>query len=464
MAKKNSGKVVQMLSPENYIRTKARTLPLYECWINPDWEEVKQASCIVSRKHSNGNISYCFYLVDLLCLGLKFTHFVFNEPISHYKDFLAQTKEDISLELVDYAVVHNVIHAGIEYAEDYEFKPCKDFTLITQYFLAEDNDDIEFMEIECGGDDGQPVYLHSSTMTTAHEKERIIAQLERTAGPDNYILVDEDEEYDDFYDDFDDQEDVYTQKTFEENREIFINLYNGLKDSDDPNDLIRLTKVTDALFLKITDNILVGQYYDELFDRLSIHVEAEEIVKELLGVKHETEINDELNELFMSVFMNLHRNLKKAREGLELFRREAEGIPAIAFLELLILQKESSDKFAETLRKYATIYPDYSLINLIWLNHIYASENVPDEIASKTFNLDTLFPGRDSLHFLEMFYYLMFISNVVTYEDNADQMEAFYQVLDEFDLPEEISKIVENSFSFARIEYLAEYFNIEIES
>ena len=464
MAKKNSGKVIQMLSPENYIRTKARTLPLYECWINTGWEKVNQASCIVSRQHSNGNVTYCFYLVDLLCLGVKYTHFVFNKPLSQYKDFLAQTEEDIPLELADYVLVHNVIHAGIEFAGEYEFKPQKDFTSITQYFLEEDNDDIEFMEIECGGEDGQPVYLHSSTMTTAHERDRIIAQLERTAGPDNYMLIDEDDIIDedvDSDDDFDDQEDNCTQNTFDENREIFINLYNGLKDSDDPHDLIRVTKVTNALFLEITDDVLVDQYYDELFDRLSTSVEAEEIPKELLGVKPEAEINDELNELFMSVFMNIHRNLKKARKGLGLLRRGAGGIPAVAFLELLILQKESSDKYAETLQKYAMAYPDYPLINLIWLNHIYASENVPEEIAKKTFNLDTLFPGRNSLHFLEMFYYLMFISNVVTYEDNADQMEAFYQVLDEFDLPEEISNIVEDSFSLSRIEYFAEYFNLE---
>jgi hypothetical protein len=47
MAKKNSGKVIQMLSPENYIRTKSRTLPIYECWINTDWEDVNLANCIV---------------------------------------------------------------------------------------------------------------------------------------------------------------------------------------------------------------------------------------------------------------------------------------------------------------------------------------------------------------------------------------------------------------------------------
>ncbi len=463
MAKKNSGKVIQMLSPENYIRTKARTLPLYECWINDDWEETKQVGCIISRKHNNGNISYCFYVVDLLCLGLKYTHFMFNESLSQYNDFIAESKEDVFFEPADYVLVHNIIHAGIEYAEEYEFKPHKDFTSLTQYFLEEDNDDIELMDIECGDEDGRPVYLYSSSTTTARENDRIIAQLERTAGPNNYSLINEDDiDEDDFEDDFDDQEDIYDENTFEENREIFINLFNGLKDSDDPNDLTRLTKVTDALFFELADEELVNQYYDELFDLLFIDVELEEISNEFLGVKPEIEINDELRKLFMSIIRDIYRNLKKARESLELFQKELAGIPAAAFLELLILQKERSNKYIETLKKYATAYPDYPLIILILLGHVYASGNVSDEVANNDFNLDTLFPGRDSLHYLEMFYYMMFISKLVVYERNASKMEAFYQVLDEFDLPEEVSQIVEDTFSLSRIEYFAEYFNLKI--
>ena len=465
MAKKNSGKVIQMLSPENYIRTKARTLPLYECWINPDWEETKQAGCIVSRKHSNGNISYCFYYVDLLCLGVKFTHYSFNEPLSRYNDFIAESKEEIALELVDYAIVHNVIHAGIEFAEEFEFKPNKDFTTVTKYFLEKDSDDTEFMEVECGGDDGQPVYLYSSSMTPAQEKDRIIAHLERIAGPDNYSLLDEEEEIEEdeeIDDDFDDQEDIYSQKSFEENKEIFINLFNGLKNSDAPNDLNRLMNVTNVLFLKITDNVVVDQYYDELFDQLSITVAKEEIPIEILGLKPEVELNEELYELFMSVFLDINRNLKKARINLEWFRKVSKGIPAVAFLELLLLQKENSDKFTETLQKYTNEYPDYSLITLIWLHHIYSLENVPEEFANKIFNKDTLFPGRNSIHFLEMFFYLIFIAKLVEYEKNANKMEAFYHVLAEFDLPEGISDVVEESFSISRIEFLTEYFNIEI--
>jgi hypothetical protein len=463
MAQKNSGKIIQMLSPENYIRAKGRSLPLFECRINPNWEEGKQASCIVSRKHSNGNITYCFYHIDLLCFGVKLTHYVFNESMSQYKDFLTKVEEDISLELVDYALVHNVIHAGLEYAEEYEFKPHKDFTKVTQYFLEEDNDDIELMEIECGGDDGQPVYLYSSTMTPTQEQNRIIAQLERTAGPDNYSLIDEDEEFDDDFDDgLDDLEEDYFQNTFEENKEIFIDLYIGLKNSDDPNDLDRLIEVTDSLFQKITDPVLVDQYYDELFDNHVIAVESEKLPCELWGTEPEVEIDGELKELLIDIIGAIYRNLKKAHKKFKEFQIKAGGMPVVAFLELLILQKENPDKYAEALRKYVRKYPDYSLITLMWLTNIYSSENVPEEVTNKVFNLDTLFPGRTSLHFLEMFYYLLFLSNVVAYEENADKMEAFYQLLDEFDLSEDLSKTIENLFSFSRIEYFAKYFNIEI--
>jgi len=68
---KNKGKVIQMLSPENYIRKKARMLPIYECWLNNDWEVSGAASIIIARRHTNENITFYLYLVDLYCLGVK---------------------------------------------------------------------------------------------------------------------------------------------------------------------------------------------------------------------------------------------------------------------------------------------------------------------------------------------------------------------------------------------------------
>ena len=57
MAKKKQTQQAQQLSPENYIRQKARNLPVFECMINEDWEVGKMASVSVARKHTNGNIT-----------------------------------------------------------------------------------------------------------------------------------------------------------------------------------------------------------------------------------------------------------------------------------------------------------------------------------------------------------------------------------------------------------------------
>ena len=57
MAQKNTGKVIQMLSPENYIRKKARSLPVYECLVNTDWKEQGVAHVMIARNHSNTNIT-----------------------------------------------------------------------------------------------------------------------------------------------------------------------------------------------------------------------------------------------------------------------------------------------------------------------------------------------------------------------------------------------------------------------
>jgi len=67
MANKNKEKVIQMLSPENYIRKKARSLPIYECWVNTNWEGSGMANIVIARSHTNGNITFCIYLVDLYC-------------------------------------------------------------------------------------------------------------------------------------------------------------------------------------------------------------------------------------------------------------------------------------------------------------------------------------------------------------------------------------------------------------
>lgn len=158
MAKKKKGKVIQMLSPENYIKQRARTLPIYECRINSDWEISKLANIFVARKHTNGNLTVGLYLVDLKCLGVKDAYYFFNISEVEYEELIEKSVGVVDLDHVPYPLVHNIIYAGVEFAEEYGFKPCKEYASVAKYILEEDTEDIELIDIDCG-ENGKPFYI-----------------------------------------------------------------------------------------------------------------------------------------------------------------------------------------------------------------------------------------------------------------------------------------------------------------
>lgn len=200
-----------MLSPENYIKQKARNLPVHECWVNEEWEEDGLANITVARSHTNGNFTVGMYLVDLKCLGVKDAQYYFNMSPLDYRDLMERQSESMEIEKVDYTLVHNIVFAGIEYADDYGFLPHKDFG-IAGFILEEDTEGIELMEIDCGGEDGNPLYVRGPLDSNTRAAQ-IIAQLEKTAGPGNFNVIDgrvgtewENKHFDDNYDMVPDEE------------------------------------------------------------------------------------------------------------------------------------------------------------------------------------------------------------------------------------------------------------------
>lgn len=192
--KKKAGTQQQQLSPSNYIRQKSRTLPIHECLVNADWEEHGMANLFITRKHTNGNYTVCTYLVDLKLLGVKDTIFFFNIDEEQYLELKEHYfREPTVVVNIDYVLAHNIIFAGVAFAEDFEFYPHKDFVATTQYFLEEDDDKIELEEIECGVE-GKPFYVNGPYDSQTRINQ-ILAQLERVAGPGNYDYVLNDGEY-----------------------------------------------------------------------------------------------------------------------------------------------------------------------------------------------------------------------------------------------------------------------------
>ncbi len=212
MAKKSKGKVIQMLTPENYIRQKARTLPVYQCLVNTDWVDSGLANIIVARKHTNGNVTAGMYLVDLHCLGIKDASYWFNISETQYNQILEHANGTMELGMVSYELAHNIIFAAREFAEEYGFKPHNDFS-VAQFILEEDTEEIELIDIECGID-GQPAYIRGPLDNDARVAQ-IIARLEKTAGPGNYIFMANEDDWATDVDEDENETDAFLTTTFQ---------------------------------------------------------------------------------------------------------------------------------------------------------------------------------------------------------------------------------------------------------
>ena len=173
------------LSPFNYIKTKARSLPWGKCYINDNWKLSGMATIMMSRmmagsdKHIVG-----IYLIDTFCLGLKNSGFRFSIDGDAYQELRDEyfALYDTESEEAHPILLQNIIYGAIEYAEDLGFQPHKSFDQ-TEYIL-DPADKIGYIDLEFGKD-GKPLYVQGP-----HDnKIAIIKKLNRVVGPDNYQFL-----------------------------------------------------------------------------------------------------------------------------------------------------------------------------------------------------------------------------------------------------------------------------------
>jgi len=227
---KKSTQKQSFLSPENYIRQKAQTLPIAECFITPKWQDCGECNVLVARQHTNGNYTIGIYLIDTYCLGVKNAGYRFN--ISEYEYTELKEGFDDNFEPTTYDEAHNIIYGALAYAEDLGFSPHKDFA-VAKYILEEDTDNIPLIEYRFGCN-GQPMLI----VNTRTELNRYLPTLKRAVGDDYTVLVreEEDEDYDDDdYDDDDYDDDDYGD---DESKQKIRNYLKNLSD-DEREDFLR---------------------------------------------------------------------------------------------------------------------------------------------------------------------------------------------------------------------------------
>lgn len=191
--------MAKQLSPKQYIQTKARSLPVYKCYVNKDWETAHMAQVLVMRRHVNGNITAGIYLIDLWCLGVKDTTYFFNLTQAEILERFGDGFDKMFSE-EEYGLVHNIVYAGHDFALDYGIKPHADFA-VTKFILEEDDDSIELVEIEVGDNDKPHLFVQQPGQFS-----EALAKLKKNAGEGNYFYTiageddrdeetDEDDEY-----------------------------------------------------------------------------------------------------------------------------------------------------------------------------------------------------------------------------------------------------------------------------
>ena len=180
--KKKSQNNQQFLSPEQYIKQRARSLSIGKCYMSKDIQDCGEGEFIVTRMHTNGKISFASYLVDIYCLGVKDSCY----HLRNDADDFYQMINKFPLTECGYDELHNWIYGAVAFAQEAGIEPDRSFKL-TQYMLEEDTDDIPLIEYEFGKDGKYFLVCDSVT-----EANRYLPILKEHLGDDfDYIIKDE---------------------------------------------------------------------------------------------------------------------------------------------------------------------------------------------------------------------------------------------------------------------------------
>lgn len=411
------------LSPEKYLRTKSRQLPVKECLINSDWEETRMANVTVSRQHSNGNITFCIYLVDLLCMGVKDSDYHFNISSFEYEDFKDNLTNGMPISHIDYTLAHNIIFAGFEFALDMDIQSCKIFSQTTQYFLDEDNDEVELVEIECG-ENGKPVVIKGEY--NLKEADKTYYHLCNTLGKDNVTLTDlsEDYEEDEFFTDegFPLENYRYNEPLKERYKDIQqFKILNQRIEKLNEEEFFEIHELSKRLFYNHFSYDEIDESRERIYNFFDLDV-IDTIPDHLLGFDAEKnpKLMDKVNEILDNLSENINYDIEKEIKN-------NDHIPFLKYLHLKSIEAkpeenhESSPDIISLTDKYIDKHPDYFLLHLLKDTYLYRAGRegvlVPSFIEDEKTLFD-IFIDREWLYSTEMLAIIYALFEYFLYHDD----------------------------------------------
>jgi hypothetical protein len=365
------------------------------------------------------------YLVDLLCLGVKDTTYSFNTEEVDYRDILEELMSCLGIKRISYDLAHNIIYSAIEFAEEFDFRPHRDFQNITRYLLENDDDRIPLIEIECG-EKGIPTVVENPENRS--QIPGIIRHLDKVAGKGNYNYC--------RVGTYITQETghvtgrppiVHDDQRSESENEDFVNdfleFYKEVKDPEElekmnPNQFTNILAKADHLFYKhlVEDNEVekINSEMDRLFDfRVSDDNFSNEI---LFGSSLPSNGAKEIPELAEEILTLLLQGRDK--EG---FERAVDcsirypHIPVFHYLIFLLRQPdpEKKDTF-KWLRTKRDEFPEYLPFQYLYLmsSFLKGKENTSNGEILNGMHLVEKFPARTSFCRQEVSIYIKFLTGM----------------------------------------------------
>ena len=422
MAKKNHKKTIQApLSPEKYIRSRCRNLPIGECLISMNWQEDGLAQIFIVREHSNENITVGMYLVDIFCLGLKDTFFRFNISTTEYEGIVDQVSQEMELIPVNYVLAHNIIYGAIGYAEDYGFKSHKDFTKTTQFILDEDDDNVELVDLEFGHNGKPFLIIHDEDQPYM----RYLHTLEETAGVGNFEYMLPIGESSDNYDDEDDEDSFliryYEDEDFDEKIFREMKWIGGLSDEERNNifdkdnilneTVFRIAEITFANYFSKEEKEKAIEFGENLFDvEFDDYLEQEDSSFEITNAVDIKAFSNVLDLLF-------NEKPKRAIKELKYLMVSYPDNPTFLFYMIFALLNDNKGRKADELAIYAyQKHPDNLKVKTQYMSYLIRSERYEEfkKIVGSSYYLQDIYPetelfnqGDALFYFKSIFRYLI---------------------------------------------------------
>ena len=182
----SSIKPIKILGPRYYLQ-RAREYPIMGCWVMEGWQDEGITPVVIARQQQPDKVIFAVCLVDIYCLGIKDAYANADISLQKFQDGLPKmcsgAPEPCSVELA-----HEIIYGGLEYAEQYGFKPHFDFTaqfcdqVLDPPEIHPRTNNVLF------GKDGKPFFV-SGHYDDERKISSVINTLARTAGEGNFHYI-----------------------------------------------------------------------------------------------------------------------------------------------------------------------------------------------------------------------------------------------------------------------------------